>query len=66
MNLFNELTQFGVVMDTRESDNHITYKMRMGRKKLSLSYYFTDEGWDYEITNKFGRVVDNGTYACIA
>ena len=65
MHLFNELTQFGCVMETAESPDHITYKMRLGRKKLSLSYYFTDDGWDYEITNQFGRVVDSGIYSPI-
>ena len=65
MNLFNELTQFGSVMQSTESEDHITFEIRLGRKTFFLAYYFTDSGWDYEITDRFGSVVDNGIYLAL-
>ena len=66
MDLFNELTQFGSVMKSTESENHITFTIRLGRKTFLLSYFFTDDGWEYEITDRFGNVKDNGIYSRIA
>ena len=66
MKLFNELTQHGSVIESTESDNHITFKILRWGKPFSLSYFFTNDGWDYEIADKFDTVIDGGQYARIA
>ncbi len=66
MNMFDSLTQNGIVAKSTESENEITYKILLSGKVFSLTYYFTDDGWEYEITDSIGNVVDSGVYSRIA
>ena len=64
--MFDTLTQYGSVIKSTELENEITYKITHSGKVFSLSYFFTDDGWEYEITDAFDNMLDNGSYARIA
>ena len=63
MQLLNAITKRGYVVKNETTNRRIAYKIRCFGKLFFLSYIYSDDGWNYEITDKFENVLDTGIYA---